>query len=74
MVPGGCLGTVPTGYKVVRVTFRDGRVAGVEDFATGWLEGSRAWGKLVDSIVGSDGALYLSVQGLGLIYRISYAP
>src|SRR6266542_1376951 len=66
--------SVPTGYKVVRVTFRDGRVASVEDFATGWLEGSRAWGKLVDIIVGSDGALYLSVQGLGRIYRISYAP
>ena len=66
--------SVPTGYKVVRVAFRDGRVAGVEDFATGWLEGSRASGKLVDIIVGSDGALYLSVQGLGLIYRISYAP
>jgi glucose/arabinose dehydrogenase len=66
--------SVPTGYKVVRVAFRDGRVAGVEDFATGWLEGSRASGKLVDIIVGGDGALYLSVQGLGLIYRISYGP
>src|SRR5439155_1223988 len=32
--------TVPTGYKIVRVPFRDGRPSGpVEDFATGWLQG-----------------------------------
>jgi glucose/arabinose dehydrogenase len=64
--------SVPTGYKVVRVVFREGKAAGVEDFATGWLEGARIWGKLVDVIVGSDGALYLTSQDLGTVYRISY--
>lgn len=64
--------TVPTGYKVVRVRFRDGRPAGVEDFVTGWLEGAAAWGRPVGLIVGRDGALYLSDQGAGRIYRISY--
>jgi len=64
--------TVPTGYKVVRVRFRDGKPAGVEDFATGWLEGAAAWGRPVDLIVGRDGALYLSDQGAGRIYRISH--
>ena len=64
--------TVPTGYKVVRVRFRDGKPAGVEDFATGWLEGASAWGRPVDLIVGRDGALYLSDQGAGRIYRISH--
>lgn len=64
--------SVPTGYKVVRVTFRNGKAAGIEDFATGWLEGTRAHGRLVDLIVGSDGALYLTVQDLGNIYRFSY--
>lgn len=66
--------TVPTGYKVVRVPFRDGRPAGVEDFATGWLEGASSWGRPVDLIVGRDGALYLSDQGAGRIYRISHRP
>jgi glucose/arabinose dehydrogenase len=44
----------------------------VEDFATGWLEGAAAWGRPVDLIVGRDGALYLSDQGAGRIYRISH--
>lgn len=66
--------TVPTGYKIVRVRFRDGMPAGVEDFATGWLEGSSAWGRPVDLVVGRDGALYLSDQGAGRIYRISHRP
>ena len=64
--------TVPTGYKVVRVPFRDGKPAGVEDFATGWLAGAASWGRPVDLIVGRDGALYLSDQGAGRIYRISH--
>jgi glucose/arabinose dehydrogenase len=64
--------TVPTGYKVVRVRFRDGKPAGVEDFATGWLDGPSAWGRPVDLIVGRDGALYLSDDGAGRIYRIRH--
>lgn len=66
--------TILTGYKVVRVRFQDGKPAGVEDFATGWLEGSSAWGRPVDVMVGRDGALYVSDQGAGRIYRISYRP
>jgi glucose/arabinose dehydrogenase len=64
--------TIPTGYKIVHLRFRDGRPAGVEDFVTGWLEGSSAWGRPVDVIVGRDGALYVSDQGAGRIYRVSY--
>jgi len=65
--------SVPTGYKVVRIPFRDGRPTGeVEDFATGWLEGTSSWGRPVGLVVGSDGALYLSDQGGGRIYRIHY--
>jgi glucose/arabinose dehydrogenase len=64
--------TVPTGYKVVVVRFREGRPVGVEDFVTGWLEGAASWGRPVDVIVGRDGALYVSDQGAGRIYRISH--
>jgi glucose/arabinose dehydrogenase len=64
--------TIPTGYKVVVVRFRDGRPANVEDFVTGWLEGASSWGRPVDVIVGRDGALYVSDQGAGRIYRVSH--
>ena len=65
--------TVPTGYKIVRIRFHDGHPAGApEDFATGWLEGTSAWGRPVDLVVGRGGALYLSDQGAGRIYRIAY--
>lgn len=63
---------VPTGYKVVRIRFQDGQPAGMEDFATGWLEGAASWGRPVDVLVGRDGALYVSDQGAGRIYRIRY--
>jgi len=69
--------TLPTGYKIVRIRFRDGQPTGsplVEDFATGWLEGTSAWGRPVDLVVGRDGALYLSDQGGGRIYRITHRP
>jgi glucose/arabinose dehydrogenase len=66
--------TLPTGYKIVRLRFRDGQPPAVEDFATGWLEGTSSWGRPVDLVVGRDGALYLSDQGAGRIYRITYRP
>jgi glucose/arabinose dehydrogenase len=64
--------TIPTGYKVVMVRFQDGKPVSVEDFVTGWLEGASSWGRPVDVIVGRDGALYVSDQGAGRIYRISH--
>jgi glucose/arabinose dehydrogenase len=66
--------SLPTGYKIVRIRVRDGQPPAVEDFATGWLEGTSAWGRPVDLVVGRDGALYLSDQGAGRIYRITYRP
>jgi len=64
---------VPTGYKIVRIPFRDGRPSGPpEDFATGWLEGRTSMGRPVDLMVGRDGALYLSTQDAGRIYRITH--
>lgn len=66
--------TVPTGYKVVRVRIRDGKPAGIEDFASGWLDGFKVHGRPTDVIVGPDGALFVSDDGTDRIYRISYAP
>jgi glucose/arabinose dehydrogenase len=65
----------PTGYKLVRVRFQDGRPTGeVEDFISGWLGADgEDWGRPVDTIVAPDGSLYLSDDGLGVVYRITYA-
>ncbi len=53
---------------------KDGRAQGIEDFATGWLQSGRKYGSLGDVVVGADGSLYLSDQGGGVVYRISYSP
>ena len=65
--------SVPTGYKVVRIPM-DGAAAGpVQDFATGWLDDEKnSWGRPVDVITGADGALYISDDGAGIIYRVDY--
>jgi len=63
--------SVPTGYKVVRIRL-DQDTPHVEDFATGWLVGRRAWGRPVDLAVARDGSLLLSDDTQGLIYRITY--
>ncbi len=65
--------SVPTGYKVVRIPMRDGKPGAPEDFAAGWLQGRRAWGRPVDVITGRDGALYVSDDRAGVIYRITHA-
>jgi glucose/arabinose dehydrogenase len=66
--------SVPTGYKVARVRFKDGKPTSVEDFATGWLHDGRVLGRPVDVIVGHDGALYLSDDSAGQISKITYRP
>lgn len=62
----------PSGYKVVRVHFEHGKPVRTSDFITGWLAPDGAWGRPVDVIVGPDGAVYVSDDRAGLVYRISY--
>jgi glucose/arabinose dehydrogenase len=70
--------SVPTGYKVVRVRFKDNqpdKAAGdllVEDFATGWRTGGDAWGRPVDPLVAPDGSLLLTDDRSGTVYDIYY--
>jgi glucose/arabinose dehydrogenase len=65
----------PTGYKVVRVHAASGRAAGVEDFLTGFLDvqSRTTSGRPVGVVTGPDGALYISDDATGNIYRVSYA-
>ncbi|MCB8968673.1 MAG: sorbosone dehydrogenase family protein [Ardenticatenaceae bacterium] len=67
--------SVPTGYKVVRIPLNGSEPAGpAEDFATGWLDldANVVNGRPVGLAVGPDGALYVSDDKGGIIYRISY--
>lgn len=59
------------GYKLMRVEFKDNKPVSTEDFATGWLQAGVYWGRPVDVLVGNDGAIYVSDDVMGVIYRIS---
>ena len=60
------------GYKVVRVVMKENRLVGVEDFVSGWLKDGKVSGRPAGLAVGADGALYVSDDNKGFIYRISY--
>ena len=64
--------TQPSGYKLVRVKFNGDMPTEIMDFASCWLENNNAWGRPVDVVVGTDGALYVSDDKANLIYRITY--
>lgn len=63
-----------SGYRVMMVTLKDDRrtVDKVQEFATGWMENERAWGRPVDLMVMPDGALLVSDDAANAVYRISY--
>lgn len=66
-----------TGYKIIRVRFKDGKLVGngYEDFLSGWLpdENSReVWGRPVGLLVNSDGSLLICDDGAKKIWRVSY--
>ncbi|MEN3351210.1 MAG: hypothetical protein V7632_4845 [Bradyrhizobium sp.] len=62
-----------TGYKVVRIRLKDGVPTGeYEDFVTGFVAGdNEVWGRPVGVTVARDGALLVSEDGNGTIWRIS---
>lgn len=54
------------------VTVRNNKVEKYETFAEGWLKGNALLGRPVDIIVAPDGALLVSDDQAGVIYRITY--
>lgn len=64
-----------TGYKVVRVKLKGGAPTGAyEDFLTGFvLDKDQVWGRPVGVTVAHDGALLVSEDGNGIIWRVSYS-
>jgi glucose/arabinose dehydrogenase len=63
-----------TGYKVVRIRLQDGMPTGeYEDFVTGFvINDSQVWGRPVGVAVAHDGALLISEDGNGTIWRVSH--
>jgi glucose/arabinose dehydrogenase len=61
-----------TGYRVSLVRFKKGQPVAYEPFATGFLDGDQVRGRPVDLLVAPDGALLVSDDQRGAIYRISY--
>ena len=63
-----------TGHKIVRVRMKDGVPTGeYEDFLTGFIaDNDHAWARPVATVVARDGALLLSEDGNGVIYRIAW--
>jgi glucose/arabinose dehydrogenase len=64
-----------TGYKVVRLLFDgSGKPTGeYEDFMTGFvLSDSEVWGRPVGVAVANDGSLFVTEDGNGTIWRVSY--
>ena len=60
------------GYRVTLVRLEGSRAVAYEPFAEGWLQGQSAWGRPADLLVAPDGALLVSDDLAGAIYRISY--
>lgn len=68
--------TKRTGYKIIRIRFKNGKpVGGYDDFLTGWMldENSReVWGRPVGLLVLADGSMLITDDGANKIWRVTY--
>jgi len=64
-----------TGYKIIRVIVKDGLPTGeYDDFATGFVvNDAEVWGRPVGVAVDKNGALLVSEDANGTIWRIAYS-
>ena len=67
----------PTGYKVVRIRFQNGRPeAGYENFVTGWwrpgTDPAQVWGRPAGLAVARDGSLLIADDAGKAIWRVRY--
>ena len=64
--------SIPIGYRITMVNLEGNKPLKYTVFAQGWLQGDKAWGRPVDVLVMKDGALLVSDDRAGVIYRIAY--
>ena len=62
-----------TGYKVAYFPFSDGRPGDEQDLVRGWLDeaAQTAWGRVVDVAVDASGAMFISDDAAGAVYKLS---
>jgi glucose/arabinose dehydrogenase len=60
------------GYRITLVSRDEQKRLRYSVFAEGWLQGQKAWGRPADVLVMPDGALLVSDDSAGAIYRIHY--
>jgi len=63
-----------TGYKIVRLPFKNGKPTGAyQDLVVGFVADNQdVWGRPVDVIFAKDGSLLFSDDGNGVVYRVAY--
>jgi glucose/arabinose dehydrogenase len=65
-----------TGYKIIRIRFRNGKpVGGYEDFLVGWMMGpetKEVWGRPVGLLFLPDGSMLITDDGANKIWRVTY--
>ncbi len=63
-----------TGYKIIRLPFKDGKPTGeYQDFVVGFVaDDQNVWGRPVDVVFAKDGSLLFSDDGNGVVYRVAY--
>lgn len=66
--------STPDGYKVVALRWRDDGTIEESDFLTGFLNDEGIIGRPAFVTEGPDGAIYVSDDYAGVIYRVSAAP
>ncbi len=67
--------SIPQGYRVDLVKFKEGKPIADETFAEGWLQANgEVLGRPVDILELADGSLLVSDDLQGAIYRIAYQP
>ena len=74
--------SVPQGYRIMLIKVQNNKAVSYTPFAEGWLRGTRsvrgntavgdAWGRPSDVLVMPDGALLISDDEAGVIYRVTY--
>lgn len=62
------------GYQVSVATFDNNGQANYQPFVTGWLQGEKAWGRPSDVFQTPDGALLISDDKAGIVYRVTAKP
>ncbi len=66
--------SVKVGYKVIRIRIENGVPIGMDDFLTGFLTcKEKVLGRPVDIVVAPDGAMFVSDDYTGSIYRVVYS-